>query len=71
MASSRSVQQVRSELESEREGLTEDVEELREEGDRLKSKLPLIVGGTIAGLVALRVLRRVIGLRLLLKLAGR
>jgi len=51
--SSRSVEDVRQELASEREGLTEAVEDLREEGGKLKSRLPLVLGGGLATLLAL------------------
>ena len=57
---SRSVEEVRQELASEREGLTEAVEELREEGGKLKSRLPLVLGGAAAGLIGLRAAARLI-----------
>jgi hypothetical protein len=57
----RSAEDVRRELESEREGLTDAVGELREEGGKLKSKLPVVLGGFVAGVVALRALRRALG----------
>jgi hypothetical protein len=56
--SSRSVEEVRQELASEREGLTEAVEDLREEGGKLKSKLPVLIGGAVAGLIGLRAVAR-------------
>ena len=58
--SSRSVEEVRQELASEREGLTEAVEDLREEGGKLKSKLPVVIGGAVAGLVGLRAVSRLL-----------
>ena len=58
--SSRSVEDVRQELASEREGLTEAVEDLREEGGKLKSRLPLVLGGAVAGLIGLRTAARLI-----------
>jgi len=57
---SRSVEDVRQELASEREGLTEAVEDLREESGKLKSRLPLVLGGAVAGLIGLRAAARLI-----------
>jgi hypothetical protein len=56
--SSRSVEEVRQELASEREGLTEAVDDFREEGGKLKSKLPLLLGGAFGALVALKAVAR-------------
>ena len=58
--SSRSVEDVRQELASEREGLTEAVEDLREEGGKLKSRLPLLLGGAVAGLIGVRAVSRLL-----------
>jgi hypothetical protein len=54
---SRSVEEVRRQLASERERLTAAVDDLREEGGRLRSKLP-VVAGALAGLLALRAVVR-------------
>jgi hypothetical protein len=58
--SSRSVEEVRQELASEREGLTEAVDDLREEGGKLKSKLPVVIGAAAAGLIGLRAVSRLL-----------
>jgi hypothetical protein len=50
----RSVEDVRRELRSERADLTDAVGDLRAEGGRLRSKLPLAFGGAVASLLALR-----------------
>jgi hypothetical protein len=56
----RRVEDVRAELETEREGLTADVEDLREEGTKLKSKLPVVLGAAAAALVGLRTVKRLL-----------
>jgi hypothetical protein len=58
--SDRDVEDVRRELASEREGLSADVDDLREGSSKLKSKLPLVVGGALASLVGLRALKRLL-----------
>jgi hypothetical protein len=58
--SSRSVEEVRQELASVREGLTEAVDDLREEGGKLKSKLPVVIGAAAAGLIGLRAVSRLL-----------
>jgi hypothetical protein len=50
----RSVEDVRRELASERESLTEAVEELREEGGKLRSKLPVVAAGALGGIILLK-----------------
>jgi hypothetical protein len=54
----RSLEEVRRQLAREREGLTEAVGDLREEGGRIRSRLPVVAGSAVAGVVALRALRR-------------
>ena len=56
----RSVDDVRRELRNEREGLSEAVEDLREEGSKLRSKVPVVLGSAVASVVALRTLKRLI-----------
>jgi hypothetical protein len=56
----RSVEDVRRQLQSERAGLTEAVGDLREEGGKLKSRLPVVAGSAVAGVVALRALGRLL-----------
>jgi hypothetical protein len=56
----RSADEVRRELRTERAGLTQAVDDLRETGGRLKSRLPVVAGSALAGLVALRTLRRLV-----------
>jgi hypothetical protein len=54
----RSAEEDRRDLASERAELTSAVGELREEGGRLKAKLPLLAGGALASVVALKALGR-------------
>ena len=54
----RRVEDVRHELEHERDGLSEAVGHLREETGKLKSKLPVVLGGAVASLLAVRALAR-------------
>jgi hypothetical protein len=56
----RRAEDLRRELESEREGLTEAVEDLRHEGSRLKARLPIVLGGALASLIGLRAARRLV-----------
>jgi hypothetical protein len=56
----RDAEQVRAELETQREGLTADVEDLREEGSKLKSRLPVVIGGAAAAFLALRAVKRLL-----------
>jgi hypothetical protein len=56
----RTVEDVRREIETEREDLSVAVGDLREEGAKLKSKLPVVAGGALASVVALKTLKRLI-----------
>jgi hypothetical protein len=54
------VEEVRRELASEREGLTEAVGDLREQGGRLRSRLPALAGGAVGTAIALRLAKRLL-----------
>jgi hypothetical protein len=56
----RSVEEVRRQLASERERLTEAVDDLREEGGRLRSKLPQLAAGALGTVIVLRTAKRLL-----------
>jgi hypothetical protein len=57
---SRSAEDVRRDLAAERAGLTEAVGDLRTEGDRIRSKLPGAIAGTVGAVIALKAARRLL-----------
>ena len=54
----RSAEDVRRDIAREREQLVRAVEELRSEATSMKAKLPKIAGAALAGIAALKLLRR-------------
>jgi len=54
----RTTDDVLRDLATERAGLASDVEELRTEGDRIRSKIPQAVAATVGLIVAVKAVKR-------------
>jgi hypothetical protein len=56
----RTTDDVLRDLAAERAGLASDVEELRTEGDRIRSKIPQAIAATVGVVIAMRAAKRLL-----------